>query len=71
MSATIEDYILRRKANRESESKKDYFAFRNGRRMIMMHICLGCGRQMPYSSRRRACPFCSGILRVKTKIIKE
>jgi hypothetical protein len=70
MSTIAQDYIQRRKASRESEKMKD-FALKNGRRMIMMHVCLNCRREMLYSARRRACPFCLGILRLKMKIAKD
>jgi len=38
--------------------------------IMLVHICYRCGRKFPFKRRRKRCPYCQGLLRTNTMILK-
>ena len=42
----------------------------DGKSIISMQICHRCGRKLPLKKGRKSCPYCQGLLRTNTIILK-
>jgi rRNA maturation endonuclease Nob1 len=41
-----------------------------GKSIILVQVCHRCGRKFPFKNRRKRCPYCQGLLRTNTMILK-
>ena len=42
----------------------------DGKSIMLVQICYRCGRKFPFKKRRTRCPYCQGLLRTNTMILK-
>jgi rubrerythrin len=42
----------------------------DGKSIILVQICHRCGRKLPFKKGRKSCPYCQGVLRTNTMILK-
>ncbi len=59
------------KSREEGEILERHHRMPDGKLIVTAQICIHCGRKLPFKPNRSRCPYCHGILRVKTIVVKN
>jgi rubrerythrin len=67
----LQHCIQEEKGNEEIRHSHEAYRKKLDEKSIMLvHICYRCGRKFPFKKRRKRCPYCQGLLRTNTMILK-